>query len=98
VSRVWDISVFDGLKTVFHAEVPLHEMSEAAVKECLRTLIAKSLSEAEIVDCHLNGRWGSKKRLAHLDVERSMGDGVRYRYAWTCGGNPHAIAYPRAVA
>lgn len=90
--RVWDISVYDSLEKTFHARVPLHELSEASLKDCLRALIAKALSDDEIVECHLNGRWGAKKRLMHLDVVRSAGDG-KYSYAWACGSNPHAIAY-----
>ena len=89
----WDISVFDSLDPIFHTRVAFHEMSEQAVKDCLRSLIAKHLEADEIVACHLNGRWGSKKRPVHLDVARSQGGGT-YRHAWTCGGNPHAIAYP----
>jgi len=90
--KLWDISVFDSLERTFHVRVPVHEMSEASVKQCLRALVAKSLSDEEVVDCHLNGRWGSKKRISHLEVARSLG-GAKYSYAWTCGSNPHAMAY-----
>jgi hypothetical protein len=90
-ARHWEITVYKSSEILFRRLVPVSEMSERQLENCMRALVSKHLTEDEIVSSHLNGRWGSKKRASHMEIVKSNDDQLR-RTDRVCGSNPHVVA------
>jgi hypothetical protein len=84
-TRYWRIEGFDGLDKIFESEVPSHLLSDKQVKELLRRLLCRHLSDDEIVGASVNQK---AKRSALLEVRRSM----QAPHVIACGASPHYLA------
>lgn len=86
--RCWRIRGFDGTTEIFNQSVPISQITESAVKELLRALVAKHLRPSDVVGAY--AKRGSRISNGLLIIRKEQQTGKR-RTLYACGDNPHYI-------
>ena len=92
MKNYWTIEVYDSLKLLHSEKVPLHRISETQMEtKVLPLLVARFLTEREIIYSCVNKRKGGLEKFPFLDVNKSSGKG---HLCLNTTGNPWALATP----
>ena len=79
----WCIQGFDGVEEIYKCEIPHHYFSGNQVKEVLKRLASRYLTEDEIISSSLNRHAKSKPQFLSI-----QGEGGKLM----CGSNPYFTA------
>ena len=81
----WCIRGYDGLEEFYNCKIPYTHISEKQLKEVLKRLVARHLTEQEIITSSLNKRVKSKTQLLEIQEDSKNGHLM-------CGSNPYYTA------
>jgi len=79
--RHWRIEGFDGTNNFYKKDVPHHLFSDKQIKELLRRLASRHLTETEIIDASGNR---AKNRNSLLEIRKNQ----KIPVVIVCGENP----------
>jgi hypothetical protein len=83
--RIWRLEGFDGALKIFETTIPAYLISETQMREVLKRLASRRLSESEIIGASLN-RTGKRNSLLEIISN------TQPTTSMSCGTNPHYVA------
>ena len=85
----WRIRGYDSLAQIFDERISAGQITEGALKELLRALVAKDLSPHELIGAYAKRRTSISNGLLEIQRETQL---EKKRTIYTCGNNPYYSA------